>query len=484
MAEYLSTEGTWRGRFWLPGDPSQDQSGILTYSPHMGGLRLTLIGGFDDAVWLPTGSGSTKALSQRTTQWPVIHGIVGREPVTLLDCLATRSKSSISDREVSEQEIRVSEALIGVLLKAPDANVFSGVTIELENLTAWDNRSEVVLEIERREDIPRNARWRIAVDPVDQRTANFGDLTIELGRWYRMPSHDVRRSRLEASTFAVSQFTLRSSAPKSADEWVRKAHICQDLITLAMDAPCAVLKQTLRPSDELRADQESAARREIAVYANHVVKGDPDAPGVQVSEALFTLGTDGVEFETVVRCWLTVREQFSATCDMIVSLVNGQGTYLETQLITAVAAAEAMHEAMGFNPPIPRSEFDALKKELRKQVPANRQQWLSEKLGRNKHTLRQRLLDLAAVPDDDLMTQLLPNPQGWAEAAKRSRDLIAHGGEASTDVDLMYAITEVTTAVVLVNLLHQLDIPKDQTRYSLTTRGRLERAARLARRHW
>ena len=143
-----------------------------------------------------------------------------------------------------------------------------------------------------------------------------------------------------------------------------------------------------------------------------------------------------------------------------------------------------MHEAMGFNPPIPRSEFDALKKELRKQVPANRQQWLSEKLGRNKHTLRQRLLDLAAVPDDDLMTQLLPNPQGWAEAAKRSRDLIAHGGEASTDVDLMYAITEVTTAVVLVNLLHQLDIPKDQTRYSLTTRGRLERAARLARRHW
>lgn len=61
--------------------------------------------------------------------------------------------------------------------------------------------------------------------------------------------------------------------------------------------------------------------------------------------------------------------------------------YLQTQLITAVAAAEAMHPALSVDPPIPDDEFKALKKALPKCVPENRWQWLREKLGRNTHTL-------------------------------------------------------------------------------------------------
>lgn len=82
------------------------------------------------------------------------------------------------------------------------------------------------------------------------------------------------------------------------------------------------------------------------------------------------------------------------------------------------------------------------------------------------------------------MKQLLPNPEGWADAAKKSRNLVAHGGESSTDVRLMYAITEVTIAVVIVNLLHQLGVPTSRLMYALTTSGRLTRPACLAREHW
>ena len=91
MTGYLSSEDSWRGRFWLPGQQDQDQRGILTYSPD-NGVLLTLIGGFDDAEWLP-GTGSTQVLSERSRAWPVIYGIVGRMPVTLLDCVAASSKS-------------------------------------------------------------------------------------------------------------------------------------------------------------------------------------------------------------------------------------------------------------------------------------------------------------------------------------------------------------------------------------------------------
>jgi hypothetical protein len=47
----------------------------------------------------------------------------------------------------------------------------------------------------------------------------------------------------------------------------------------------------------------------------------------------------------------------------------------------------------------------------------------------------------------------------------------------------MYAITEVTVAVVIVNLLHRLGIPTDRVIYAMTTSGRLRQAARLAREH-
>jgi hypothetical protein len=93
-------------------------------------------------------------------------------------------------------------------------------------------------------------------------------------------------------------------------------------------------------------------------------------------------------------------------------------------------------------------------------------------------------MELAALPADEVMTQLLPDPDAWADAAKDSRNLVAHGGKSSRDVRLMYAITEVTIAVVIVKLLLQLNIPTGRMTYSMTTSGRLERAARLAREHW
>jgi hypothetical protein len=102
---------------------------------------------------------------------------------------------------------------------------------------------------------------------------------------------------------------VRSSEPRSVDEWMETAQIFQDLMTLAMDGPCAVLKESLAPADELRADQESLTRDEIAVYARHGVNGDPDAPGVRGGDALFTLGTEGIDFATVVPRWFGVRRQ-------------------------------------------------------------------------------------------------------------------------------------------------------------------------------
>ena len=196
------------------------------------------------------------------------------------------------------------------------------------------------------------------------------------------------------------------------------------------------------------------------------------------------MGAKGVDFDTLIPRWISVNNRFRTACDMVLGLRYVKGGYLQTQLITAVAAAEAMHAAMGFDPPMPNSEFKALKKSLLKVVADDRQQWLREKLGSNKHTLARQLTDLAAIPDQDVMSSLVPNVEAWAEATKNERNPVAHGGGISADVQLLRAITTVTTAVVLVNLLHQLGIPKERLVFSVVDNPTLSIATRLAREQW
>lgn len=484
MTDYLSSEATWRGQFWLPEHLGQDdRQGILTYKPDSG-TTLSLIGGFDDGsfVRLPSGSG---VLREGRGRFPVIHGVAGGKPVTLLDCRVTGAKSRGFVPQVEEQEISVGCLLMGVLLDDPDARMFSELTLELENLTAWDQRGDITSYPDRDPNLPRGESWHITVVPVQPLTAAVDDLTVTLHRRYSRPFADAQRHGLDVSTFAASYFTVNSPEPKSIDEWDGIAKVFQDLLTLAMDSPCAVLRETLAPAEVLRNDREAQARDQIVVYARHIVVGDPAASAVATREALFTLGTKGVEFHTLIPRWLEVNTRFRVACDMILGLRYVKGGYLQTDLITAVGAAEALHQGLGFDPPMPKSEFKALKKTLLGCVAEGRKPWLREKLGHNTRTLRTKLLDLAKAPDPEVTAELLPNPEAWAQATKKERDPVAHGGEEmSSDFELLSAITKVTTAVVFVNLLHELGIPKDHIKFALVDNPTLVSASRLARQHW
>ncbi len=373
---------------------------------------------------------------------------------------------------------------MGVYLSDPDAEAFSELTIELENLTRWDRREDIMSHIERDPSLPQGVKWKVAVDPVDPLTVTVDGLTIDLGRRYVMPSGDMRRDGLDASAFVASYLTIKSSQPKSISQWGETAKQFQDLLTFAMDSPCAVLSEALTPAEALRNDEQAEAREEIRLYARHINVGDPRAPSVEAREAFFTLATEGVDFHTLIPRWMSVNNRFRTTCDMILGLRYVKGGYLQTQLITAVAAAEAMHAAMDFDPPMPNSEFKALKKALLEVVSDDRQQWLREKLGSNKHTLARQLTDLAAIPDQEVMRSLVPNVDAWAKATKNERNPVAHGGNMSADVQLLSAITTVTTAVVLVNLLHQLGIPKEKLTFTMVDNPTFSVAARYARKQW
>lgn len=288
MTEDLTVRQSWRGPFWLPSQPDRDQRGVLTYDPN-NGITLSLVGGFDDGGRVQLSSGGY-AMREVSGRFPVIHGRVGSKPVSLLDCRIVASSSSGIGFELDEQEVRVGRMLTGVFLHDPDAEAFSELTIELENLTRWDHREDIVSHIESDPSFPLGVKWKLAVDPVDPLVVTVDDLTIELGRRYVMPSGDMRREGLDASVFVASYLTIKSAQPKSISQWSEPAKQFQDLLTFAMDTPCAVLSEELTPAEALRNNQQAEVRKGISVYARRINVGDPRAASVGIREAFFTLG--------------------------------------------------------------------------------------------------------------------------------------------------------------------------------------------------
>jgi ApeA-like protein len=247
MNDDLTAEQTWRGNFWLPDNPDIAQQGFLTYDPQ-DGVMLSLVGGFDDRKRTPT-SPTGYVVTNGPGRFAVIHGAVGSgSPVTLVDCRTARWQLSDLMDKFRDHDITAARVLTGVLLKDPDAAVFSELVIELENLTEWDRHDEVTIYVDPSEDSPQRKYWRIHVEPLKPLSIKVGELTVELVRRYREPKFRVRRDRLDTTATTFSYFNVRTSQPKSMMEWFEVTKALQDLLTLAMDAPCALLSESLTPS--------------------------------------------------------------------------------------------------------------------------------------------------------------------------------------------------------------------------------------------
>ena len=263
-------------------------------------------------------------------RFAVIHGAVGAgKPVTLVDCRATNWLKSGSNLDIRDQDITVAFALMGVLLKEPDAAVFSELAIELENLTEWDRHDEVTIFIDPSEDSPRGESWRVHVDPLKPLSVTVGELTIELVRRYREPQFHVRRDRLDTTATTFSYLNVRSSRSKSMMDWFEVTKTLQDLLTLAMDAPCALLSETLTPSDALLADESAHARSSIDVFGKHILAGERGTEGVTNMKGMFTLAglpqLVGIFGGSAARlCWWEARRvaRTTKTCRHTISGVS------------------------------------------------------------------------------------------------------------------------------------------------------------------
>ena len=135
----LDKSAEWTGHWWLPEDPEAAVPGILRYDP-VEGLRLDLIGGFEDRILRAVAEGVV--VMQGSKAWPAIVGIADNKEVTLIDCWPSHSKTyALCFHGPHKQTIRAMTGLIGVHLTDVEQPVFTELRVSVENLGHWSNSS-------------------------------------------------------------------------------------------------------------------------------------------------------------------------------------------------------------------------------------------------------------------------------------------------------------------------------------------------------
>ena len=477
---WLHEPHEWSGHWWLPEAPDEICAGVLRYAAD-GGLTLSLVNGFEDQVLRQDGPG-TWAVVEGTRRWNVMHGVAENKQITLLDCLPVSSASYGGWGGPAKQDIHATTGLVGTHLSSKDDSVFTWCDVSIEGLTDWSGESVFSGSVGV-EDDELDGRGTIEARSVDGLTATYEGSTLRLKHHHTLPHFEHRLGSTLARMTDTVVLRVEPDKPAPLSDLQRTLRAIQDLVSLATHRAAGMLWVTLGmpPEERERPKGYPVLPRVVAWYQSQTVLGDPDAKA-PTRGPLFTLRD--LPFEIVVPRWLEMRNRFSATCSLLLGLRYVPGGYLETQLSQAVIAAEAMHRALDLESPIPPAEFKNLKDRLREAVPPERLDWLNTRLLHNDPSLRERLLDLAARPDADAMALLLPDPHRWARMTTKARNNLAHTGSAGAqDVDALYAVSRVTTSVVLLNLLHEVGLSGERQRSILTEMSDLSTAVRLSREH-
>ena len=460
----LRDEGEWAGLWWLPDEPDQQVPGTLRYTID-DGLRLTLIGAFEDRI-LSTPVDGVEVVHEGSRSWDVIWGAAEHKEITLLGGVPTASERTFGARVNSpdKQTVVATSALIGAHVRNESEAVFSQCEVSVDNLNQWA-ASWVFGGTWGAPGGRPDGSGTITVAPVEEPSVEVGGAQFVLAHRHTLPYFDQRRGSTVGRVRDTAFIRIKPNQPCSLSDAMRFTRLIQDLISLATHRAAGVIWLRLRvPSPEpASAGGRPIQDRDVEVVYRSAKVGDHDGKAVESHRIFFTC--DDIPFEEIIPRWSEVHERLQAASNMILGLRYAPAQYIENNLLTAVGAAEVLHRGLKIDvPPIPAEEFIAIREAMLSQVPAERQERVKSTL-RNDPTLRDRLHALAARPDTEAISRLVPNVDRWATVTTRARNDLAHEGHTPRQsMDELIAIVNVTTAIVILNLLNELGLPAERQR--------------------
>lgn len=483
----LNVARDWTGQWWLPEAPADKQPGVLSYDPKSG-IRLDLIGGWDARATVSGTNGGLVIGGQRRDM-PVILGVGDGKLITLIDNSGGPSILRFGGHRAGpfgvpeKQRVIANAILVGCHLHDPDEAAFLAGIVTAEKLTEWTRRSGIHAE----------SFWgpgstslgKIEIDRLEAIAVSLGPVTAKLHALQWSPYVEHRRYQKIARFKEHASVEFSADEPRPFRDWMTMLAGVRDLLSLSTLTACAHIttRVFLPPTPERYPEDhpQRYLRHPVDVYQQHLTTAEPDAE-VDLRDFLLTL--DDIPFEVLMPRWMEVREKFRGALGLVLGLRYLPGGYLETQVISTVAAAESFHRSLDAGPPLTRSRHRSLLRLLRSVTPEDLKTFVSDRLPRNEPTLQERLLRLVERVGEP-GAKLVPAPERWATAAKNARNTLAHTGASDQHGnDVLHAVVHVTSAVVVINLLHELGLPDSLLTQAIERHGVLSYAADLAREHF
>lgn len=478
---YLDRTGEWAGLWWLPEIPDEKVPGILRYDAN-GGLSLALIGAFEDRVTSNPSPGLT-AYHEGTRTWDVIHGVAEQREITLFDTIPISSKRTIGARVKSpaKQTVTASVAIIGAHVQSEDDPAFAGAEVSVEDLGRWAG-SSVFEGLLGAPDGNFDGTGSISVKPVEAQSVLVDGTEYRLVHTHTLPYFDQRKGETVGRMRDTVSIRIVPASPFSLNAALHEASLVQDLISLATHQSAGViwLRVEVARSESQLPDGRTLPRRRADVLYSPVALGKHDAKSVDHHRMFFTCNS--LPFEEVLPRWCETHVRLQAATNMILGLRYAPARFVENNLLTAVGAAEALHRNLRIDEkPFSKAEFTAMRGAMLDQVPSEHRERFKAAI-RNDPTLRDRLHALAARPDEEAIGQLIPDFDYWAKKTTRARNDLAHEGRTPNhSFEELVAIVEVTTAVVILNVLQELGLSAERQREIVLTHPKLRHTARLSR---
>ena len=460
----LNEAAEWQGLWWLPDAPDEQVPGILRYDGE-GHLVLSLIGAFEERIFLPRAPGVIDVLEGIRT-WDVIHGVAQQREITLLGCIPTGSRRNWGARVESPdmQIVCATTAIIGAHVSGEKDAAFAAAEISVEDLTLWAASSVFSCYHGYRDGIPDGA-GTISVKPVETQRVNVEGTEYSLVHTHILPRLDYRRGATVGRMRDTASICVRRAEPFDLRTALEAASLIQDLIALATHRAAGViwLQLEVAGTQVFLPNGRRLPPRRVDVLYSPVAIGKSDEKAIEPDSAFFTC--EMLSFEQIMPRWCGVRGRLQAAINMILGLRYAPARFVENNLLMAAGAAEALHRGLGIDEkPIPDTEFKKIRSAMLDQVPEEHRGRFKQAI-RNSPTLRDRLLALAARPDQEVIKQVVPDVEHWAKRTTQARNNLAHEGKTpSHSIDELNTIVRVTSAVVILNILHELGLSAERQR--------------------
>lgn len=477
----LDEVGEWAGLWWLPDNPDETVPGVLRYDAD-GGLSLALIGMFEDHIISNPKPGVT-AYHGGTRTWDVIHGAADQREITLLGTVPKSSRRTFGARVASpnKQIVTAVCAIIGAHVSGDTDPAFDAAEVSVEDLGLWA-ASSVFEGIIGASDGRFDGTGHISVKPVEAQSVVVDDTEYRLVHTHTLPYFDQRKGDAVGRMKDTVSIRVAPAEPLSLSAALQEASLVQDLISLATHRAAGViwLRLEVAGSESQLPDGRTLPRRPADVLFAPAALGKPDAKVVDHNRVFFTC--DSLPFEEILPRWCEAHSRLQSAMNMILGLRYAPARFVENNLLTAVGAAEVLHRNLHIDQkPFPGAEFTSMREAMLAQVPEEHRDRFKGAI-RNDPTLRDRLHALAARPDQVAIAQLVPDVDHWARRTTRARNDLAHEGRTPNhSIEELIAIVEVTTAVVILNVLHELELPAERELEIVRDHPTLRRTADLAR---